>query len=113
MKGKKKHFLSALRVLPQTTLRYQLPDRQNGNPRILQAVMKPVPGSRGNTKVSFAVSGKTFYRREVLPEDASETLALSIPDGKELMVQVDYGDRLAYPCGIDLHDAHLSEAVKP
>jgi len=113
MKGKKKHFLSALRVLPQTTLRYQLPDRQNGNPRILQAVMKPVPGSRGNTKVSFAISGKTFYRREVLPEDASETLALSIPDGKELMVQVDYGDRLAYPCGIDLHDAHLSEAVKP
>ena len=98
-------FLSALRVSPQTTLRYKL---DGTGTRHFRAVLSPIPGSRGDATVILAASGKEFYRENLSGRDPARTLDLLVPPGDALELRVEFGERLAYPCGIDLGDAQIA-----
>ena len=106
-----KPSLSAVRVVPRTVLRYKLPSGAGNNSHILRTVLAPIPGSRGDATITLSVDGREFYRNELAAEDSPEKLSLPLPKGNELLVGVEFGERLAYPCGIELHDAHLAAAT--
>ena len=57
--------------------------------------------------LSFSVGGTEFFSKALYRRDDSIDLNLPLPAGKELTIKVDFGERMAYPCGIELHDAHL------
>ena len=99
--------LSVVRVTPQTVIRYNLESSAKKSDRRLRAQLALVPGSLGDATLSFSVEGKEFFSKALSRQDDSIDLNLPLPAGKELAVKVDFGERLAYPCGIELHDAHL------
>ncbi len=98
-------FLTTLRVSPQTTLRYKL---TGSGEREFRAILSSIPGSRGDATVVLAASGKEFYRQSVTGGDAARTLKLPVPEGDALELRVEFGERMAYPCGIDLGDAQIA-----
>lgn len=110
-RGTDKTSLSAVRVVPQTIVRYKLPEKAKSEGYLLQTVISPIPGSLGDATITLSVGSREFYRKELSAEDASEKLLLPIPKGNELLLGVEFGKRLAYPCGIDLHDAHIAAAT--
>ena len=57
--------------------------------------------------LSFTMEGKEFFSKALSTKDDAVELNLSLPAGNELALKVDFGGRLAYPCGVELHDAHL------
>jgi len=99
--------LSMVRVTPQTVLRYNLESSASKSDRRLRAKLAMTPGSLGDAMLSFSVGGTEFFSKALCQRDDSIDLNLPLPAGKELAVKVDFGERLAYPCGIELHDAHL------
>ena len=110
-------FLSALRVTPNTVMRYRVSPSAPGSERRLRAVLAPVPGCRGDATFSLTAGGKEVFRSEVNPDSSARDLALFLPAGEDLVLKVAFGERLAYPCGVELRDAHVdglkSEAGAP
>ena len=99
--------LSMVRVTPQTVVRYNLESSANKPNRRLRAKLAMIPGSLGDATLSFAMEGKEFFSKALSTQDDSVELNLPLPAGNELALKVDFGERLAYPCGVELHDAHL------
>ena len=103
-----KPSLSAVRVFPQTVLRYKLPTKGQSDSRVLRTSLSPVPGSLGDATITLSLGNKEFYKKELSAEDETENISIPLPSGNDLVVSVDFGKRLSYPCGIDMHDAHLA-----
>ena len=110
VQGDDSHFLSSLRVSPQTTLRYKL---TGVGAREFRAVISPIAGSRGDATVILVASGKEFYRQNLSAGDESRILQLPLPQGDDLELRVEFGKHLAYPCGIHLGDAQIAMLDKP
>ena len=103
-----KPSLSAVRVFPQTVLRYKLPTKGQSDSRVLRTSISPVPGSLGDATITLSLGNKEFYKKELSAESETENISIPLPAGNDLVVRVDFGKRLSYPCGIDMHDAHLA-----
>ena len=103
-----KPSLSAVRVFPQTALRYKLPTKGQHDSRVLRTSISPVPGSLGDATITLSLGNKEFYKKELSAESETENISIPLPAGNDLVVSVDFGKRLSYPCGIDMHDAHLA-----
>jgi len=102
--------LFALRVLPKTKLSYRIPSDFPSGKSFLQTQLAPLPNSRGTAIFTLSVGGKEFYRKKVNPDSIPEKLSIPLPEGDELTVGVDFEERIVYPCGVDMHDAHLAVA---
>jgi hypothetical protein len=100
--------LSAVRVIPETVLRYKLPTKGQSASRVLRTALSPVPGSLGDATVTLSLGNIEFYKKELLAKDVTENISIPLPLGNDLVVRVEFGERLAYPCGIDMHDAHIA-----
>ena len=100
-------FLSSVRVNPKTAARYRLP-AGSGSPRMFRTVLVPSSGCRGEMTVSLDVSGQPIFKCELSPADPPQNLSIPLPMGDELVMCVDFGERLAYPCGVDFRDAHVT-----
>ena len=106
LRNAEKGSLSIVRISPQTILRYPL--ESNGqSERVFRAKLIPMPGNRGDATITLSVAGKTFFKKAFSNWTDPEDLDLKLPDGKELSVTVAFGEQVSYPCGVDLHDAHL------
>ncbi len=107
-------FLSTMRVSPRTTLRYRLVGPNlKAEQREFRAVLSPIPGSRGDSTIILSTSGREFYRQNLSARDKSRTLKLPLPVGDALELRVEFGKRMAYPCGIHLGDAQIAMLHKP
>jgi hypothetical protein len=102
--------LFALRVLPKTRLSYRIPTGFPAGKTLLQTHLAPLPNSRGTVTFTLSVGGKEFYRKRFAPDSIPEKLSIPLPKGDELTVGVDFEERIVYPCGVDMHDAHLAVA---
>jgi hypothetical protein len=102
--------LFALRVLPKTSLSYRIPTGFPAGKSFLQTHLAPLPNSRGAVTFTLSVGGKEFYRKKLDPDSIPEKLSIPLPKGDELTVDVDFEERIVYPCGVDMHDAHLAVA---
>ena len=103
-----KPSLSAVRVFPQTVLRYKLPTKGQNDSRVLRTSLSPIPGSLGDATITLSLGNKEFYKKELSAESETENISIPLPAGNDLVVRVDFGKRLSYPCGVDMHDAHLA-----
>ena len=101
-----KGSLSIVRVSPQTVLSYKL-EALGKKARVFRATLLPMPGNRGDATITLSVEGKAFYKKALSNWTDPENLDLKLPAGNELAVTVEFGEQVTYPCGVDLHDAHL------
>ena len=101
--------LFALRVLPRTKLSYRIPTFHSGK-SFLQTQLAPLPNSRGTVIFTLSIGGKEFYRKKLSPDSIPEKLSIPVPKGEELTVGVDFEERIVFPCGVDMHDAHFALA---
>ena len=106
--------LFAIRVLPRTKLSYRIPSDFPSGKSLLQTQLAPLPNSRGTVTFTLSIGGKEFYRKKLSPDSTPEKLSIPLPKGEELTVGVDFEERIEYPCGVDMHDAHfaLADIVK-
>lgn len=102
--------LFALRVLPKTRLSYRIPTGFPAGKTLLHTHLAPLPNSRGTVTLTLSVGDKEFYRKRFAPDSIPEKLSIPLPKGDELTVVVDFEERIDYPCGVDMHDAHLAVA---
>ncbi len=100
-------FLSSIRVKPNTVAHYRLPAEGSGTSRMFRAVLAPIDGCRGDMTVRLDVSGQSIFRCTLSAADPPQNLSLPLPEGDELVVRVDFGEKLVYPCGVDFCDAHV------
>lgn len=102
--------LFALRLIPRTRLSYPIPPAFSSGRALLQAHLAPLPDSREAATFTVSVEGKEFFRRSLAPGSSPEKLSLPLPKGKEFTLGVEFQDRISYPCGVEMQDAHLALA---
>ena len=99
-------WLKGVRVLPKAALRYRLPDA-SGKTRIFRTGLQPVQGSCGDVHVRIAVGASTLHERQLAGSEPWPPLSLELPGGSELTIEVNFGKRIRFPCGIILCDPHV------
>jgi hypothetical protein len=96
-------FASALTIQPETALRYRL-DQAKGRALALRARVEPIEGARGDARLLILAGGKTVAEREVVPGAGPDDIAVDLP-ATDVEIRVDFGRRIAFPCGVVLADA--------
>jgi hypothetical protein len=94
-----------IRVSAETVASYKLPF--SGSRRKLCAVLMPEPGCRGDVDISVEVSGRSLFNKALESDAEPQALALELPAGDALTIRVEFGGRIAYPCGADLGNAYV------
>lgn len=98
-------LIKAIRIGARTVARYSLPASQDK--RMFRAVLSPVLARHGDVAVGMEVSGQSIFQQTFHWGEESKVLSLDLPAGSELVVRVDFGTTLTYPCGVDLGDAYV------
>lgn len=73
-------------------------------------LLTPLANSRGTAELTFSMDGKKLLNTRLGPASKAQKISLLLPKGDELTVEVEFGERIIYPCGIEMHDAHLAIA---
>jgi hypothetical protein len=95
--------LATLRIEPKTTVTYAVAP---GPGRRLVGRLRPLEGARGDVQVWIAAGGAVLDEVTLEPGSAPVPLALDLPpDARDLTVEVDFGRRLGFPCGVRIEDA--------
>lgn len=95
--------LRALRIMPHTVFKITLPPAAG----TLRARLVPVPGSRANLKVTLLAGERAVWTKEVPANSKAISLSADVSNAKDLFLRVEFAGPLAFPCGIDLRDAHV------
>jgi len=95
-----------IRVWPKCTVRYAT-GKAPGQKLLLRTTVGPVDGARGDVRVRIAAGDRALFEKEFTPEDQGESLSLEVPEGSLLAIEVDFGKRMRFPCGVALGEPHL------
>ena len=98
--------LAAMRLQPKTTAACALA-RGAGKQLRLTGRIEPVPGARGDARLRVKVGGKTVFEKDLAPGAAAVPLAVDLPEVGDLGIEVDFGRRIGFPCGVVLEDPLL------
>src|SRR5262249_2068217 len=90
--------LAAVVIPAGSRIEYPLPAHAAGG-AVFRATMESADSSKGTLSVRVSVGGKEVLREEFSPGGPSRAIAVDVPDGQTLAVEVDYGAVLAFPCG--------------
>lgn len=97
--------LRALRIMPHTVFKMTLPKSANGT--TLRARLVPVPGNRADLKVTLLAGERAVWTQNLLANSKPISLSADVSNAPELFLRVEFSGPLAFPCGIDLRDAHV------
>ncbi len=97
--------LRAIRMMPRTVTQYELP--AGSAKRTLRAILAPVPGCRADINVRVKDGDRVLWERKISASSEPLEVAVDLQRATKFTIEVDYGDRLAFPCGIDWRDAHV------
>ena len=97
-------WLKGVRVAPKAVLSYRLPSA-NGSKRLFRADLRPVPGARGDIRLRVLAGGRALMDEELASHPAS--LSLELPSSADLAIEVDFGKRIRFPCGVTICDPHI------
>jgi hypothetical protein len=97
-------YLRAVRVLPRTVVRYDLP---KGKSLTFRAMLAPIPGANAITIVIIRADGKTIWEKHIGPTDEPVAVTVKVPSTDHVELEVGFGSRLAFPSGVDWRDAHI------
>ena len=96
-------WLKGVEIAPKTSLRYRLPV---AGARRFRATPRPLPGIRGDLRLRVLAGGKTLLDQELTADGAWSAIDLDVP-GADLTIEVDFGTRIRFPCGVTLCDPHV------
>jgi hypothetical protein len=65
------------------------------------------PDARGSARITLLAGTNLLYEREFKGGEAPVPVTVRVPATRELTLQVDYGSRIGFPCGVCLADAFL------
>jgi hypothetical protein len=99
-------FVTGLRLMPKTTVRFALPTVAEGG-YILRAGVKSGPGGRGDVQIRVLAGTKLVFDQQIEPGKEAHWLEVRLPVAGELVVEVDFGRRIRFPAVLDLIDPHL------
>ena len=72
------------------------------------ARVRLLDGSRGSARVKLSVGTKAVFDQVLTPEGkAPVAVSFEVPVGSGLKLEVDFGKRVRFPCGITLDNALL------
>ncbi|MBJ07258.1 MAG: hypothetical protein CMO40_09125 [Verrucomicrobiaceae bacterium] len=95
----------SLRIMPHTILHLALPESLR--PAIFRGQLHLVPGNRARLEITVLDGSSPVWTRKINPGTDPIPLSLKLPAGRELTIRVTFDGPLAFPCGIDLRDAHV------
>ena len=95
--------LTAVRMQAVTVAQYRLPERK-GRDATFHAMAAPAPGCRGDVRIVLRVSGVRVYERLLVSTNEPVAVSIALPPGDTLTLEVEFGERLLYPCGVDWQD---------
>ena len=99
--------VSQILVSPRTRMEYTIPGKP-GEKYLLTAVVHLLDGSRGSARFEIRIDGKPQLEK-ILNPGSEKQLAVSfdVPVGSELEIDVDFDDRVRFPCGVSIDNALL------
>jgi hypothetical protein len=100
------HHLRSLRIMPHTVVRMRLPSGPHTG-ATFRAQLATVPGCRADLKVSILAGSATVWKQTLPAGSNPIPLSLNLSNAEELTLVVAFSGPLAFPCGIDLRDAHI------
>lgn len=59
------------------------------------------------TRFTIAVGNQVLLEKNLLPLDDPHPFEVQVPEGEELVIGVDFGPLVRFPCGVIMQDAHL------
>ena len=95
----------SLRIMPHTVLRLSLPAPRG--PSVFRGQLHLVPGNRARLEVTVLDGASPVWTRKMEAGSDPIPLSLDLPEGEELTLKIAFDGPLAFPCGIDLRDAHV------
>lgn len=103
----------SLRIMPHTVLRLSLPAPHG--PAVFRGQLHLVPGNRANLEVSILDGSSPVWTRKIAADSPPIPLSLALSRGEDLTLKIAFDGPLAFPCGIDLRDAHVIQTnnLKP
>jgi len=104
--------MTALRLEPKTAMKWDL-KAEAGKQARLSGRIGPVEGARGDARLRVLAGGKTLLEKTIGPSAAVEPLTLDLAQAQELVLEVDFGTRIGFPCGIVLEDPIVVVAPGP
>jgi hypothetical protein len=99
-------FARALRIEPETVVRYGIPRVETGRLR-LRALIGRAGGSRGDLQLEIRAGERSLLERPLPPESLPEWVELELPRGEELVFAVEFGRRIRFPCAVLLGEPHI------
>lgn len=99
-------WLKGVRVAPRTTLRYRLPDAK-GRSFVFRAGLAPIEGSVGDLRLRVLAGGKALLEQELEAGADWPPVSAEVPGAGELTLEIDFGTRIRFPCGVVLCDPHV------
>ncbi len=98
-------YLHAIRMMPRTVTKYEFSTEPAQ--RVLHAVLAPVPGCKAGFSVRVRDGERLLWQQQISAESKPIEVAIDLQQASAILIEVDYGDRLAFPCGVDLRDAYM------
>jgi prepilin-type processing-associated H-X9-DG protein len=98
--------LEAMRLEPKRAVNCGL--KQDAGKKVrLMARVGPIDGAKGDAHLRIGTGAKTAFEMDFGPGAAAVPLSLELPDADGLVLEVDLGPRLGFPCGVVLEDPLL------
>jgi hypothetical protein len=100
--------IHAIRLQPRMAVRYALPPSSAGAPKTtFRATLAGVDGAREAVKVSVRADGPTGFQEQVVPSAKAVPVNVDVTGARELVIEVDFAERVVFPSGVVLCDPHL------
>lgn len=99
------NHLRSLRIMPHSVVRLALPSPHS--PGRFQGQLHLVPGNQANLKVTILDGNSPVWSQQLKAGSKPIPLSLNLSNAEELTLKVEFDGPLAFPCGIDLRDAHV------
>jgi len=101
--------MAALRLMAKTSVTYSIQppampgaSTAAGGKVRLAGRARPVDGAGGAARLRVMVGGQAVLDKELGANGPTMPLALDLPEGDSLVIEVDYGSPLGFPCGVIL-----------
>ena len=74
---------------------------------MFRGVLAPTPGGRAGATVKIRQGEKVLWEKNISADSSPLEVKAELREAAELIIEVDFSGRLAFPCGVDWRDAYV------